>query len=92
MGEEQKMDVYSHKIKSIIHNLAMINSSTPQSDLVRRIFLGFRCEYKIVISSLTHIRLNLPFDDLCLGFLLQEQPLYHLDGDDPIVRHSILTI
>jgi len=48
--------------------------------------------YKLYVKTLTHVPMELKFDDLRPRLLLQEQRLHLLDIDDPRVAHPTLVI
>ena len=61
------------EIKTISGNLASINCPVPQSDLVHYTLLGLGREYKVLVTTLTHLPLQLSFDDLRPRLLIHEQ-------------------
>ncbi|KAJ8439299.1 hypothetical protein Cgig2_006435 [Carnegiea gigantea] len=74
-SDSQSMDAYLCDIKTITDNLAVVNSLIPQSDLVHYALLGLSQEYETLVTTLTHVPMNLTFDDLCRHLLLYKQCL-----------------
>ena len=80
-GNSQTMDAYLREIKAIADNLVSINSAIPTTDLVHYTLMGLGREYKTLVTTITHIPLQISFNDLHPRLLLHEQCLWTLDGD-----------
>ena len=72
-GESQSMDAYLRNIKTIADNLTSVNASVSQSDLVHYNLMGLGREYETLVTTLTHVPMDLTFDDLCPRLLLQQR-------------------
>ena len=87
----QTMDSYLPEIKTIVDNLATVNSLVPSSDLIHYTLLGLGREYETLVTTLTHTPLQITFDDLRPRLLLHEQRLRHLDGDDVLAHPALVS-
>ena len=89
-ADTQTMDAYLHYIKTIADNLTSVNSPVSQTNLVHYTLMGLGCDYEKLVTTLTHLALQLTFSDLCPRLLLHEQCLWFLDGDEMCVTHPAL--
>lgn len=69
------MDAYLREIKTIADNLATVSSPIASSDHVHYTLLGLGQEYETLVTMLTHMPLQLTFDDPRSRLLLHEQHL-----------------
>ena len=74
-SDTQTMNAYLREIKFIINNLASVNSPISSTDLMHYILTGLVREYETLVTTLTHVPMQLSFDDLRLCLLLHEQRL-----------------
>jgi len=88
--DTQTMDAYLRDMKTITDNLASINSPMSQIDLAHHNLMGVGREYETLVTTLTQLPLQLSFDDLPPRFLLHEQRLRFLDGDDSALSYPAL--
>ncbi|KAJ8440124.1 hypothetical protein Cgig2_003449 [Carnegiea gigantea] len=63
---------------------------TPTTDLVHYALIGHGREYQTLVTTLTHIPLQLSFDDLRPCLLLHEQRLRTLDDNTNSISHPAL--
>jgi len=78
-------------IKTIMDNPDSINSSVSQMDLIHHTLIGLSREYETLVTTLTHLPLQLSFDDLRLHLLFHEKRLRILDNDDYGATHPTLS-
>ena len=92
-SDSQTIDACLHEIKTTVDSLASVNSLVRQSDLVHYTLLGLGWDCETLVTTLTHVPMNLTFDDLRPRLLLHEQWLKTLKVmEDQPIKHSALAV